>query len=74
MAKIKDDDEDDQGDLDDAISLDKTIRKRVQTTGGLMSTHKQITASRYLSDSRYAAISEHDPRVAQKVDGENVRR
>ena len=54
--KIIDDDEEDQGDLDDAISLDKTIRKRMQPGTSLSGTQKQVTGSRYLSDSRTAGF------------------
>lgn len=72
--KNLDEEEEDQGDLDDAISLDKTIRKRLQPGTGLTGTHKVGTGSRYLSDSRTAGFQDQDLRIAQAADGENVRK
>ena len=66
-----DDYDDDDGDLDEAISFDKTNRKK--TIGQLMNKTQKHTNSRYMSESRYAgAQSEYDRRNAT-AENENVR-
>jgi len=56
-SKIDDYDED-EGDLDEAISLDKTLKKKTGGGAQLGRTTKFATNSRYLSESRFAAASE----------------
>lgn len=54
--------------MDEAISLDKTIKKK---SIGLGRTAKHVTNSRYLSESRLAGASEYDMRSA--TDAETIR-
>ena len=56
--------------MDEAISLDKTLKKK-SIGGGLARTAKQITNSRYLSESRFAGASDQDMRSA--TDPETIR-